>query len=106
MTVGGLTAGRRVLTTLSHKVTPMPLPESITASSVTALLVGMASWNGLPVSTTHVSTGAIMGIGLKNDASKVRWSTVGQIACAWLITLPFAAAISALTAWAMQRANG
>lgn len=96
MALGGLLAGRKVLETLSKKVTPMPLPESLTASLATACLVSMASWNGLPVSTTHVSTGAIIGAGLKHDPRGVRWAKVGEIVLSWFITLPVAALLGAV----------
>ena len=96
MAVGGLVAGRQVLETLSRKITPLPLTEAMTASLATATLVSLASWQGMPVSTTHVSTGAIIGAGLKNDARAVRWAKVGEIALSWLCTLPFAALIAAL----------
>lgn len=95
MAVGGYTAGRRVLETLAKKVTPLPLAESLTASMTTAVLVSAASWASLPVSTTHVSTGAIVGAGLKNDASKVRWSKVAEIALSWVVTLPVSGLIAA-----------
>ena len=94
MAAGGLLAGRRVLETLATKVTPMPLAESLTASAVTAALVGLASWNGLPVSTTHVSTGAIIGAGLKHNPRAVHWAKVREILLAWLVTLPVAALLS------------
>lgn len=94
MAAGGLFAGRRVLETLATKVTPMPLAESLTASAVTAALVGLASWNALPVSTTHVSTGAIIGAGLKHDARAVHWAKVREIVLAWLVTLPAAALLA------------
>jgi PiT family inorganic phosphate transporter len=96
MAIGGLVSGRRVLDTLSKKLTPLPLAESLTASVATAALVSAASWVSLPVSTTHVATGAIVGAGLKNDPSAVKWSKVTEIALSWVITLPVAAIISAL----------
>lgn len=96
MAVGGLVMGRKVLETLAHKVTPLPLAESLTASLATAALVGMASWNSLPVSTTHVSTGAIIGAGLRNNPRAVRWGKVGEIGLSWLLTLPVAAVLAAL----------
>jgi PiT family inorganic phosphate transporter len=96
MAVGGLVAGRRVLETLSRKVTPLPLAESLTASVVTASLVSAASWVGLPVSTTHVSTGAIVGAGVRNDPRSVRWGKVGEIVLSWLVTLPVAALVAAV----------
>jgi PiT family inorganic phosphate transporter len=102
MAIGGMVAGKKVLETLSRKVTPLPLPESLTASMVTATLVSMASWNGLPVSTTHVSTGAIVGAGLKRDPRGVRWSKVGEIAFSWLVTLPVAALLSAAASWILS----
>jgi PiT family inorganic phosphate transporter len=102
MAAGGLLAGRRVLETLSKKVTTMPLPESLTASLVTASLVSLASWHALPVSTTHVSTGAIIGVGLKHDPRGVRWGTVGQIVLSWVVTLPVAALIAAAAASIIQ----
>ena len=95
MALGGLIAGQRVLETLSKKVTALPLPEALTASATTATLVSLASWNGLPVSTTHVSTGAIIGAGLRNNPRTVRWAKVGEIVLSWLVTLPVAALLSA-----------
>lgn len=95
MAAGGLLAGRRVLETLARKVTTMPLPESLTASIATAALVSLASWNGLPVSTTHVSTGAIIGAGLKHDPRGVKWGKVAEIVLSWLVTLPVAALLAA-----------
>lgn len=95
MAVGGIMAGRKVLETLSKKVTPLPLAESLTASIITASLVSAASWVGLPVSTTHVSTGAIVGAGVRNDPRAVRWGKVGEIVLSWLVTLPVAALIAA-----------
>jgi PiT family inorganic phosphate transporter len=79
MAAGGLIAGRRVLETLAEKLTPLPLAESLTASLTTAALVMAASRFALPDSTTHVSTGAIIGAGLKNDPAKVKWTKVGEL---------------------------
>jgi len=95
MAVGGLVAGRKVLDTLSNKLTPLPLAESLTASLVTAGLVITASRIALPVSTTHVATGSIIGAGLKNNPAGVKWGKVGEILLSWLITLPVAALIAA-----------
>lgn len=95
MAIGGMVAGKKVLDTLAQKVTPLPLAQSLTASLATAVLVALASWKSLPVSTTHVATGAIVGAGVKNDPSLVRWSKVGEIAISWVITLPVAALIAA-----------
>src|SRR5204862_101579 len=96
MTVGGIFAARKVLDTLARKLTPLPLAESLTASMTSAALVSLASWIALPVSTTHVTTGAIIGAGLKTDPKGVKWSKVGEIVLSWLITLPVAGLIAAL----------
>jgi|CXWL01.1.fsa_nt_gi PiT family inorganic phosphate transporter len=97
MALGGLLAGRRVLTTLSERITPLPLGESLAASGVASILVGLASWRGLPVSTTHVTTGGIIGAGVARSAREVRWGVVREVAMSWLVTLP-AAALLALAA--------
>ena len=103
MAAGGVISGRRVLKTLSKKLTPLPLAESLTASLATAALVSAASWASLPVSTTHVATGAIIGAGLKNNPSAVKWSKVTEIAISWVITLPVAALISAVVMLALKQ---
>jgi PiT family inorganic phosphate transporter len=96
MAIGGLISARKVLETLARKLTPLPLPESLTASLTTATLVCLASWKGLPLSTTHVSTGAIIGTGLKNNPKEVKWKKVTEILLSWVITLPVAAALAAV----------
>lgn len=95
MAAGGLISGRRVLDTMARKLTPLPLTESLTASLTTAGLVCLASWKGLPVSTTHVSTGSIVGAGLKNDPASVKWRKVLEIVLSWIITLPAAGLLAA-----------
>jgi PiT family inorganic phosphate transporter len=101
MAAGGLLAGR-VLETLARKITPLPLAESLTASVTTAALVCCASWLSLPVSTTHVSTGAIIGAGLRNDPKGVRWGKVGEIVLSWFVTLPVAGLLAAATMFVLQ----
>ena len=61
-------------------------------------MVIAASKVALPVSTTHVATGAIIGAGLKNDPKGVKWAKVGEIVLSWVITLPVAALIAAAAA--------
>ncbi len=95
MALGGLLSGRRVLATLAEKITPLRLGESLAASGVSALLVALASWRGLPVSTTHVTTGGIVGAGIARSAQEVRWGVVRDIALSWIVTLPAAALVAA-----------
>jgi PiT family inorganic phosphate transporter len=102
MAIGGYVSGRKVLDTLATKLTPLPLAESLTASLTTAALVSAASWASLPVSTTHVSTGAIIGAGLKNDPSAVKWHKVLEVLLSWIITLPVAGLIAAMAMWIIK----
>ncbi len=99
MAIGGMIAGRRVLETLAKKVTALPLSESLTASLVTSTLVSLASWQSLPVSTTHVSTGAIVGAGLKRDPHGVHWGKVTEIVLSWVVTLPVTGLVAAGAKW-------
>ncbi len=102
MGAGSLVSGFRVTETLARKVTPMSPAEGFCANLVTALLVGLASVVALPVSTTHVSSSAIIGIGLRRGAATLRWATVGDMVLAWLVTVP-AAALVAAGAYAILR---
>jgi inorganic phosphate transporter, PiT family len=95
MGAGSLLSGFRVVETLAGKVTPMSPAEGFAANLVTTLLVGAASFAALPVSTTHVSTGAIVGIGLRRGPGFLRWATVGELAIAWVVTIPVAGLIAA-----------
>ncbi|MBI2517023.1 MAG: inorganic phosphate transporter [Opitutae bacterium] len=104
MTAGSLLRGLRVTETLAQKVTRMDPLEGLTANLVTAGLVVFASHLALPVSTTHVSTGAIIGLGLKQDARRIQWKTVRELGLAWILTLPFAALVAALSYWLLRQA--
>ncbi|MGE5191547.1 MAG: anion permease [Deltaproteobacteria bacterium] len=92
--VGGLLSARRVAETMSRKITPMNHGQGFTANLVTSMIVLAASNLGLPVSTTHVSCGALFGIGTVNRHA--HWKMIGTILAAWLTTLPCGAALGAL----------
>lgn len=92
MALGGLLASRRVSDTLAHKVTRMDAGEGLGGNTVTAALVIGASQFGLPVSTTHVSTGALFGVAAGNGSGQA--TVIRQILLAWCITLPVASVIS------------
>jgi PiT family inorganic phosphate transporter len=100
MGAGSYLAGARVTDTLAAKVTRMAPGEGLAANLVTSLLVASASGLGLPVSTTHVSSSAIIGVGLHNR--DVRWRMVSEMLVAWLVTIPVAAGI----AWLAMSALG
>ncbi|MHC4078921.1 MAG: inorganic phosphate transporter [Planctomycetota bacterium] len=96
MAAGGLLAARRVAETMSRKITTMNDGQGFAGNLVTALLVLVASRFGLPVSTTHVSVGSLFGIGAATGGGRRR--VIGGVLAAWVITLPVAAALAALTA--------
>lgn len=86
--LGSALGGLKVTRTLAEKVTKMDHAEGFSANLVTALLVAVAANLGLPVSTTHVSSGAIIGIGLREGTSRINWRVVRDMALAWVVTLP------------------
>jgi PiT family inorganic phosphate transporter len=88
---------RRVAETMSRRITDLNTGQGLTANLVTATLVLGASGFALPVSTTHVSCGAIVGISAVNG--KRDWRTIGQIVAAWATTLPMGLALGAGMYW-------
>ena len=94
MAVGGVVGARRVAETMSHKVTQMSTGQGLSASLSTGALVLAASVAGLPVSTTHVSVGSLVGIGICNG--KADFSVIRNILLSWVATLPIAAVLAAL----------
>ena len=100
MAIGGLLNARRIAETMSHQITKMNHGQGFSANLTTGLLVIMASFFGLPVSTTHVSVGALFGMGVVTGQANPR-VMLGIVLC-WLITLPCAALIGG-TAYALLR---
>lgn len=96
MGLGSYLGGLRVTKVLAEKVTQMNHSEGLSANLTTSSLVFVSALMGLPVSTTHVSSSAIIGIGLLKGVSAVRWTTVRDMVLAWVVTLPAAAFLSAL----------
>jgi PiT family inorganic phosphate transporter len=89
MIAGGLAGARKVAETMSHKITSMNPGQGFSANLGTGILVSLASLIGLPVSTTHVSVGSLIGIGLVNR--RANFSVIGKVLMSWVITLPCAA---------------
>ncbi|HXG36728.1 MAG TPA: inorganic phosphate transporter [Dehalococcoidia bacterium] len=88
MATGSWLGSRRVTTTLAERVTRLDEQEGLSANLTTATIVSAASIWGLPVSTTHLSSSAIIGAGARRGKDAVRWRTVWEITSAWLTTAP------------------
>jgi PiT family inorganic phosphate transporter len=99
--IGGLLGARRVAETMSHRITAMNDGQAFSANLATSILVVAASGLGMPVSTTHVSVGAIVGIGLVNG--EARWGSILHVLLAWVTTLPLAAVLAAAVYHASMR---
>lgn len=89
MLLGGIILAKAVARTMAYHITAMDAEQGLLGSLVSAILVLLASLNGLPVSTTHVTVGALFGIGASNGTAKLK--TISTILAAWLLTLPLAA---------------
>ena len=103
MAIGALLSARKVADTMSRKITDMNPGQGLAANLSTALLVTTASFHGLPVSTTHVSVGSLLGLGIVTRQAK--WAPVTKVLFSWLATLPCGAAFAALTYWIVHAAE-
>ncbi len=103
MGLGSSVSGLRVTETLAEKVTRMDHAEGLSANLTTFSLVLISAMMGLPVSTTHVSSSAIIGIGLLKGLQAVRWGTVRDMVLAWIVTLPASGFMAALAFFALSR---
>jgi len=102
MTAGSWIAGRRVTHLLARKVTPMDHREGFAANLVTAALVGIGAPLGLPMSTTHVATGAILGIAAEQEMP-INRKVIAEMIIAWVVTLPAAGLLSVLVLVVLDR---
>jgi PiT family inorganic phosphate transporter len=92
MAMGGIIGAWKVAETVSKRITAMDPEQGLTANLITSVLVIFASKWGMPVSTTHVSCGALFGIGIVNG--QAQWKIIRTILAAWVLTLPTAAALA------------
>ncbi|OFW01541.1 MAG: inorganic phosphate transporter [Acidobacteria bacterium RIFCSPLOWO2_02_FULL_68_18] len=93
---GTLSGGWRIVRTMGTKITKLQPFGGFAAESSGAITLFLASSLGIPVSTTHTITGAIVGVGAIRRASAVRWGLAGRIVWAWVLTIPASGAIAAL----------
>ena len=95
MALGTLLGGWRIVHTMGSKITRLTPMQGFCAETGGAITLFMATYMGIPVSTTHTITGAIVGVGAARRTSAVRWGVARRIVVAWVITMPAAALISA-----------
>jgi PiT family inorganic phosphate transporter len=94
--LGTYTGGWRIIKTMATRIIKMDAPQGFSASGAGAVVILASSHFGYPLSTTHVINGGILGAGAAKRLSAVRWGIAGNIAIAWVLTLPMAAAIGAV----------
>jgi len=94
--------GWRVVRTVGLKVTALQPVHGFAAQASAAVVIEVASLLGIPVSTTHCASGAIMGVGATRRLSAVRWGVAGNIVAAWVLTFPICGGLGYLLAWLMK----
>jgi PiT family inorganic phosphate transporter len=99
--LGTLSGGWRIIHTMGSKITKLQPVGGFAAETAGAISLFGATHLGVPVSTTHTITGAIIGVGSIKRLSAVRWGVAGRIIWAWILTIPAAAAIGAAVYWAV-----
>jgi PiT family inorganic phosphate transporter len=95
--LGTLSGGWRIVKTLGQRITALKPVGGFSAETAAACSLYLATFLGVPVSTTHTITGAIVGVGATRRLSAVRWGVAGRIVWAWVLTIPAAAVMAAVT---------
>ena len=98
--LGTYLGGWRIIQTLGKRVSEIQTPQGFAAETASAAVILASSHGGFALSTTQVATGSIFGAGAGRRLASVQWGVAGQMALAWLLTLPAAAIVGALAAWA------
>jgi PiT family inorganic phosphate transporter len=96
MGLGTLFGGWRIVRTMGSRITRLTPMQGFCAETGGAITLFGATWLGIPVSTTHTITGAIVGVGAARKVSAVRWNVASNVVTAWIVTLPAAALVAAL----------
>ena len=106
ISLGTMFGGWRIVKTMGTQITKIRPMEGFTSGTAAALAISGCSELGVPVSTTHVIAGSIMGVGAAQNASKVRWITARRIVWAWFLTIPATATCAALCFAVISRVIG
>ncbi|HWI13180.1 MAG TPA: inorganic phosphate transporter, partial [Burkholderiales bacterium] len=102
--LGTLFGGWRIVKTMGQKITKLKPVGGFCAETGGAMTLFMATFFGIPVSTTHTITGAIVGVGSVRKLSAVRWGVAGGIVWAWILTIPCSAFVAAVAWWLARHA--
>jgi PiT family inorganic phosphate transporter len=105
MGLGTMMGGWRIVKTMGMRLTELKPFGGVCAETAGAMTLGLTSFLGVPVSTTHTITGAIVGVGVVNKPASVRWGVAGRIVWAWIFTIPASAIVAAIT-YFIARAAG
>jgi PiT family inorganic phosphate transporter len=97
ISLGTLFGGWRIVHTMGTRITKLRPVGGFCAEAGGAIVIQIATHFGVPVSTTHTITGAIVGVGATNRLSAVRWGLAGRIVWAWVLTIPASALLAALS---------
>ncbi len=100
--LGTLFGGWRIVHTMGSRITRLRPIGGFAAEGAGAVAIILATTAGIPVSTTHTITGAIVGVGATNRLSAVRWGVAGSIVWAWVLTIPAAGIIAAVSYWLLR----
>ncbi len=104
--LGTLFGGWRIVHTMGSRITRLKPVGGFCAETAGAIAIGLATFGGIPVSTTHTITGSIIGVGATNRISAVRWGIAGRIVWAWVVTIPASAGIAALAYYLLRATVG
>jgi inorganic phosphate transporter, PiT family len=96
MALGTLVGGWRIIHTMGARITRLKPVGGFAAETAGAATLFMAVYGGIPVSTTHTITGAIIGVGMTRRLSAVRWAVARRVVWAWVLTIPFSALMAAI----------
>jgi phosphate/sulfate permease len=106
MALGTYLGGWRIIRTLGKGLVEIKSPQGMAAESSSAAVILLSAHFGYALSTTQVCTGSVLGSGLGKPGGEVRWGVAGRMAVAWLVTLPLAGLVGAVTYWIVHLIGG
>src|SRR5438067_5095184 len=106
MALGTASGGWRIMKTMGHRIIKLRPINGFAAETAAAVTILVATWLRAPVSTTHVISSSIMGVGASKRVSAVRWGVAGNMLTAWVLTIPVSAAVSAAVYYVLHEVFG